>query len=513
MIVEVILFTIVLVLLYIHSMSRYDFWDKHGVPVDKPKYPLFGNSFNTLFSLKAPGESQYELYMKFPNERFFGKFHFMKPNLVLRDPHLVETLTIKDFAVASDRGIRDDPRANKLAMHLLNLTDAHWKSLRNKLTPIFSPSKLKGMLNQLVECAESLNRTLTTYQTNRCPFDAREIVSRFTTDVIASCTFGLNIDTLNDPNSMFRSVGKAAFEDTSTRKIILSLKRVIGPLGKFLKAPGGITNEMLNFFINIVDETIAFRKKQAIVRHDFLHLMNELLEKDQTSIKNGELDSDNPYIFDHTALVSNAFVFFVAGFETTASTISYAMYELCLNPIVQDRVFQEVVGVTNRHDGKVTYEALQEMTYMDQVISETLRRYPPIPGVSRVLTQEYKVPHTDLVLPKGFLITIPIYAIHHDPQYFENPFEFNPERFSDNGTNIKKGTYLPFGSGPRICIGARFAILEVKVALAKMLLNFEIVKCSKTKDPLIYDKTSRLHVPEGGIWLAVQARDKRYESS
>lgn len=105
----------------------------------------------------------------------------------------------------------------------------------------------------------------------------------------------------------------------------------------------------------------------------------------------------------------------------------------------------------------------------------------------------------------GDLLSIPVYGIHRDEQYYPNPDKFDPERFSDeNKDNIVPYTFLPFGAGPRNCIGSRFAILEAKALLYHLLLNFEIVSTAKTQIPLRLSKDSLRHRPDGGIWLGLK---------
>lgn len=111
----------------------------------------------------------------------------------------------------------------------------------------------------------------------------------------------------------------------------------------------------------------------------------------------------------------------------------------------------------------------------------------------------------NLQLEKGDTIWIPVFGIHHDPEYYAEPEKFDPERFNDeNKRNIKPYTYLPFGVGPRNCIGSRFALLECKTLFYHLLLNFEIVPIKQTVIPLILSKSFFNVKPEGGQWLGLK---------
>ena len=136
-------------------------------------------------------------------------------------------------------------------------------------------------------------------------------------------------------------------------------------------------------------------------------------------------------------------------------------------------------------DGEIDYDVLSKLPYLDAVISETLRKYPPVQRLERTSTQSYQIPNTSIVINKGDVVYVPVYAIHHDEEYYPDPEKFIPERFlPENRHKIKPFTYLPFGSGPRNCIGMRFGLLEAKLALAKIITKYKFVKSANTQVPL-----------------------------
>uniref|UniRef100_A0A1B6ED32 Cytochrome P450 n=1 Tax=Clastoptera arizonana TaxID=38151 RepID=A0A1B6ED32_9HEMI len=206
-------------------------------------------------------------------------------------------------------------------------------------------------------------------------------------------------------------------------------------------------------------------------------------------------------ILDDKHIASNLYMFFIAGFETVSNTLSNILVELAANIKVQERLREEVT----REDGKLTYDVINNMAYMKKVVSETLRKYPPVINVARECTKVYHIPGSDVTLEKGTMVTIPVYAIQNDPQYFDNPQEFNPERFSDeNKQNIRKGTYLPFGNGPRNCIGMRFALLELHLATASLVSRYKFTLSPKMKYPMEFDKSSIFLKAKGGVWLRME---------
>ncbi len=152
----------------------------------------------------------------------------------------------------------------------------------------------------------------------------------------------------------------------------------------------------------------------------------------------------------------DSFLFFIAGFDTSSTLLSFMAYELCVNPDIQQRLYEEIEETHRSLNGKtLTYDVVQNMKYLDMVVSETLRLWPPAPNTDRECVKDYN--HDDgqckFTIEKGAVLLIPIIGLHLDEKYWDNPTKFNPERFSDdNKKNITPGTYLPFGVGPRNCI-------------------------------------------------------------
>ncbi|KAK9884813.1 hypothetical protein WA026_009040 [Henosepilachna vigintioctopunctata] len=143
-----------------------------------------------------------------------------------------------------------------------------------------------------------------------------------------------------------------------------------------------------------------------------------------------------------------------------------------------------------------------DMEYLDRAVNETLRKYPPLAGLSRICTKEYKVPGSHIVLEKGVRVMIPVSGIHHDPDYYPNPEIFDPDRFTEENKKTRPAfSFLPFGEGPRVCIGARFGMMQTKVGLSALLLNYEFSVNSRTEEPLQYDIHSFIISTKGGMWL------------
>ncbi|KAK9679268.1 Cytochrome P450 [Popillia japonica] len=154
------------------------------------------------------------------------------------------------------------------------------------------------------------------------------------------------------------------------------------------------------------------------------------------------------------------------------------------------------------------------MHFLDRALSESLRLHPPAIFMSKVCTNAYMLPpctdsNNKVKIEEGTTIIIPVYALHRDGNYFPNPETYNPDRFLDsNKSDIVKGSYLPFGEGPRTCIGMKFAILQVKIATISIIQNFDVRVNKKTKEPLEIDPNFFLLLAKGGLWLDFHKRNQ-----
>jgi len=209
-------------------------------------------------------------------------------------------------------------------------------------------------------------------------------------------------------------------------------------------------------------------------------------------------------------IVAQCFAFLFAGFESTSTFISFAAHELVENPECQDKLIEEVQNVKrNLHDKPLNYETLHEMKYMDMVLSETLRKWPPIMVFDHSCNKPCVLKSGDFSLKAnvGDLFWINLVGLHYDPKLFPNPKKFDPERFSDeNKENIKPFSYGPFGFGPRTCIANRLALMEAKAILFHILLEFKFEKCDKTQIPVRLAKGGFLLKAENGLWMKLVKR-------
>jgi cytochrome P450 len=182
--------------------------------------------------------------------------------------------------------------------------------------------------------------------------------------------------------------------------------------------------------------------------------------------------------------------------------------QLSQNPEVQTKLREEIKE-TRAKKGGLTYDTIAEMEYLEQVCNETLRMHPPGPFLAKKCTEDIELNYSKteaktVLIEKGMAVIVPLYSLHRDAQHFTCPNTFNPDRFSAENGGAKyykdKGVFFPFGDGPRICLGMRFALAQSKAAIVEVVEKFELHKSSKVQLPLTISPVEFLYVPVGGIW-------------
>ena len=181
---------------------------------------------------------------------------------------------------------------------------------------------------------------------------------------------------------------------------------------------------------------------------------------------------------------------------------------LAKNQSVQDRLYTEIQDAVEANNGSpdLDYNVIQGLPYLDQAINETIR-YHPQTILERQCTRDYKVPGTELVLTKGMLVQVPSAALMRDAKFFPFPNEFNPDNFSpENRADRSPYVFLGFGQGPRNCVGMRFALLQVKVAMVRVVGRYKLLTGPRTPDKIVHEPMSQASLPKGGAWVRVEPR-------
>ncbi|XP_072764790.1 probable cytochrome P450 6a14 isoform X1 [Anoplolepis gracilipes] len=509
MVLAEVIVTFIATLIIIYTYYKYvllSYWRKKGVFYVEPVVPT-GNIGSLITSKVSFDEFFYDLYVKYKDHRAFGIYIFFKPSLVITDPDLIRVVLTKEFKNFHNRGIFSNEKVDPLSANLFALSGKKWRNLRVKMTPTFTSGKIKQMFAILKICGKELVNSLNSVAQAGDRIEIKDWFGRYTTDIIMSIAFGVQSNCIKEGDNEFRYWGKKIFE-----------------LHPFWRALSAFAPQVLNFFsIPIIDRgvtkfltktfrnNVEYRQTHNIVRHDFMNLLIQLMEKgyvepeDINDIDKSPSTNINRLTFLQAA--AQAFVFFAAGFETSSTTATFCLYELAQQQDLQDKLRNEIDEILKKH-GELTYNAVNEMTYLHKVINETMRKYPPIPFLNRICTEEINLPTTNIHVPKGMTISIPILGLHRDPSIYPDPDKFDPERFNEDKLASRHHyAYLPFGEGPRVCIGARFGYIQTKVGLVNLLSRFKFNLDPRTTVPIISDPKSSVLAAKDGIYLTIKIRN------
>ncbi|XP_025987298.2 cytochrome P450 4C1 isoform X2 [Solenopsis invicta] len=214
------------------------------------------------------------------------------------------------------------------------------------------------------------------------------------------------------------------------------------------------------------ESDIGKRKRKA-----FLDLLLDQNEKDDAPLTDDELKAQvDTFMFE--------------GHDTTTSAISWTLFLLGNNFEHQEKVHEELEKVFGNSEIPASVKELSQLKYLDRVIKETLRIFPSVPTITRVLTEDVKLDNN--ILSKDENVLIPIIFVHRNPEVWPDPLKFDPDRFlPENSKHRNPYAYVPFSAGPRNCIGQKFALLEEKIVLTAILRKWRI-KSVKTIDTIEY---------------------------
>lgn len=488
--------TALLTLVYFLLTRNYKYWAKRGV-LEIPRTPLLGNFADCFFLKKAPCEFLQDLYDRSKGLPYMGFYIFNKPYFLARDPELLKYILVKDFHAFEDRHANADSKRDRLGYaNVFLIKNPAWKILRNKLSPIFTSGKLKRMFDLMVLIGKDLENCLNSISTGDegKEVEMKNLCANFTTDMIASTAFGLKANSLSDEQAPLRLIGKSIFDYNVIRSFELTISFFLPEYIKYTR-PKFFGKVAVNFFRETLWGVFNERIKSQQKRNDLIDLLIELRDK------YGKEDLGG-FKFDGDDLLAQTVVFFTAGFETSSTTMSFTLYELALHPEIQKTLRKEIHEALEQSGGKITYEMTGTLPYLDMVVSETLRKYPPLAFLDRVTSMDYKVPNSDLVLKKGTPVFIPMMGIHRDPQYYPDPEKYDPLRFTEENKQKRPNfTYFPFGEGPHICIGLRLGLLQSKLGVIQVIKDYEVRPCDRTPIPITLDPKALTTTSKEGLYL------------
>ncbi|CAD5125173.1 DgyrCDS13416 [Dimorphilus gyrociliatus] len=348
---------------------------------------------------------------------------------------------------------------------LLLSSGPKWFRSRRLLTPAFHFDILKPYSKLFSDCANTLINKWKDKLAHKENMDIElyNEISLLTLDDLLKCIFGQESNCQTSSNShpyleAVQNVTRLLMQRALNVLNLITFIYYLTPTSWYYLYN---IHKLHSFTRKVIKERQALLKaKPDYTKHrrylDFIDILLSARDENGKGLSDQEIaDEVDTFMFE--------------GHDTTAAGISFALYNLAKYPEIQEKCREEVMEVLGESD-TVSWNDLSKLTYLTKTLKESLRVSPPVPSIQREITEERTL-CDGRRLPKGVAVVLSIYAIHHDPDVWENPDKFDPERHSIRGER-DPFAFVPFSAGPRNCIGQNFALNEMKATVAIVLKHF-----------------------------------------
>lgn len=480
----VVFLCVLLYVLYRQRKREHEFFKELGVAGPSP-HILWGH-----YDKFRSGHVQWLERWSSQYGNTFGIFLGSKPVIVSTDADFAQYVLVKNFPNFVERApLFTLERCDPLLAEFLSFTPAtEWRRQRRIITPAFNTVNSKELLVPIRQQADKFVQSLLGHQRNGERFDALPLIKTFAMTNIGQTVFGVDLDNVDELRSLNVAV---ALHTAATGQMVgfldmlancfhligVSMRNVIRSLYSWgvLQSPFADLGKVI--------EAIIRRRREGHSNNDllqrFIHAADSLNPAEQHERQQKTLYLTN------SELISNCVGMFLVGFETTSYSLAYILHCLGQRLGIQDKLRQEILAKFGKEDvpqdTQQEYSDLMEMKYLDAVIKEALRLFPPATGFTTRQAHEAFV-YGSTKFPAGMNFLFVTSVIHRDSRYWPDPMIFKPERFLGfSGETIHPGSFQPFGDGPRNCVGMRLVMLTLKVVLARILINFRVKSYKKAE--------------------------------
>ncbi|XP_071093713.1 cytochrome P450 3A8-like [Haliotis cracherodii] len=473
---------------YIYATWTHGMFKKMGIPAPEPG--LLG----VITNYQTEGLIKCDQRLIKEHGRVVGIFHGRIPSLLISDPTMIKQICVKNFSNFVNRSTFG-PMPKIVMDCIAEIYDEHWKFMRCVLSPTFSTSKLKQMMVLIERCTELLVENVDKHVEEKKNVELKHLMGCYTMDVIANTGFSIDLDSHRSENIFVIYCRKAM-------KLTFPIFFLITLLFPFTKS----LFEKVDFklldndkdkakFRSMIKQVIEDRRRDPSPGHR--DILQTMLDAHKEGPARGPDDEDTETLLDfkyykkrgltNYEIFCNSHIFLLAGYDTSSNALTFTAYLLATHPEIQERLYQSIM--THIGNKKPTYTEVTKLQYLENVFLETLRLYPPATRTKRVGAKDTTM--NGYHIPAGLGIVIPVYAIHHDPEFWPEPEKFDPDRFlPENKHELHDYMWMPFGVGPRNCLGMRLALLEAKMAIVALLQNFRFVVTPETQIPVTLEKGS-----------------------
>jgi cytochrome P450 len=350
----------------------------------------------------------------------------------------------------------------------------YWKRQRRLAQPAFHRQRIQEYAAVMVEHAARAAARWKTGQTR----NIHEEMMLLALDITCSTLFGSDITSDAKEAIQHLVTLQRTFEEIATSSI---------PLPPFVPTPANLRmRSRVRQLDRILYRMISERRRSNQESNDMLSILLNARDEDQSRMTDQQVRDE-------------VMTLFVAGYETTALTLSWAWFLLSQHPEIEAKLSREICDVTGERPPSL--EDFGRLKYTESVIKEVLRLYPPVYAQGREAIRECEI--AGYRVPRGTQVFISQWVVHYDARFFAEPAAFRPERWMDGSLDkLPRFAYFPFGGGPRICIGAQFAMMEAVLVMATIRQKFRF---SLVPGQRIRTRPAVTLTPDGGIWMLLEA--------
>ncbi|KAH8278016.1 hypothetical protein KR026_002232 [Drosophila bipectinata] len=431
----------------------YSHWKRRGFPSERAgiTWTFLHQAYRREF---RHVEAICEAYQA-GKDRLLGIYCFFRPVLLVRSVELAQTILQQSnghFNELKWDYVRGYRRFNLL----------------EKLAPAFGTKRLADMFGHVQKVGDHLISHLLDKdqaQGGLLEVDMQQLLRVYSINIIGNLIYGLDVNNFEQKDHIFTSFlspGQSTIQS-------FTLSR--------LPQKSSFTYRLRD----LIKQSVELREDHGLIRKDILQLLVRFRNGNEVSGEKWQIESnsDQDKCLSIKRLAKVAEDLLKVSLDSVASTVTLTLFEILQEPLIVEKLLAEVSDLSNEN-GKLKFEELEGLKYMDMCLKETVRKYPPVPIIERICRKTYPLPNSKLTIDEGKTLMVPLLAIHRDEKYFSEPLKYKPLRFlSENGSGAcqkesKANAFMGFGIGGAQCVGQNFAKLVIKVALIKILQNFRL---------------------------------------
>ncbi|XP_054742385.1 probable cytochrome P450 310a1 [Anastrepha obliqua] len=477
--------------IFLYIRHVYTYWKRKGFPTELTglRWQFLKQVFRREFDYVNAIDEAYKAGGERP---VYGVYFFFRPTLLVRDVALARTI------LESPHGHFDDKRWHYMqGYRKINLLE--------KLASIFSATRVEGMFRNVEKVTDHMMKHLDAITVGSEYVDMQIVLRTYVINVFANLLYGLDSNIFEQHDSVFKNYIHNTLRNRGINSYTLN----------HLPKKSSLTYRLRD----IIKDSVERREDGGIIRKDIMQLLVKFRNGNDLT-NNSKLNWHVENVFEREKLLSIKKLskvterFLNIGFESTASAATLALYEILQSASIYRKVSEEIRNMAaatknaDNTDNKLTYADIDSLQYLGACIKETVRKYPSVPYIERVCRKNFPIPNSRAVISEGRTIMVPVMAMQRDERNFKDPDYFRPERFYNVTSGPEVENFMGYGLGAGVCVARNFATLVIKLALAKLLNNYDMEYSVNKDEQILYNPVAFIKSKDG-----FKIRLKKYKTS